>query len=197
VVLNEATLVLNKGWAPIGFASVRRAMELLVTERAHAILPEDYSVHDFESWADLKVASDEARIRTVSLNIKVPEVIRLVGYSGFPKHKLKLSRRNLFRRDKCSCQYCGRQLKSSDATIDHIIPRALGGTTTWLNCVIACLKCNMKKDDKTLAQAGMKLLRQPVAPHGMTSIRVPLFKKKQSWDKFISEAYWNVELLPE
>jgi 5-methylcytosine-specific restriction endonuclease McrA len=195
MVLNDATLVLNKGWVPIGFASVRRAMELLVTDRAQAILPDDYSVHNFDSWADLRLLDDEIRIRTVSLEIKVPEIIRLNTYTGVPQHKLKLSRRNLFRRDNCTCQYCGKQLKSEDATIDHVIPRALGGKTTWLNCVIACLKCNSKKDDKTLAQCGMRLIKIPVAPNGMASIRIPVFKKRISWDKFISEAYWNIELL--
>jgi len=195
VVLNEATLVLNQNWTPIGFASVRRALELMVTERAEAILPDDYTTHTFESWADLAVLEDEDCIKTVRLEIKVPEVIRLNKYNAVPRHRLKLSRRNLFRRDHCTCQYCGLKLKSQDATIDHVVPRAQGGKTTWKNVVIACLKCNNRKDSKTPEQAKMALLSTPKEPHGMASLRIPLFKKKVSWEKFVSDAYWNVELM--
>jgi 5-methylcytosine-specific restriction endonuclease McrA len=194
VVLQEATLVLNKNWTPIGFGSVGHAIELMAKERAEAILPDDYSIYDFESLTDLKVVEGEKFIKTVSLNVKVPEVIRLNGYGKIPQHRLKLSRRNLFRRDKCSCQYCGRQLKSIDATIDHVIPKAQGGKTNWKNCVISCLKCNNHKGNRTPKEARMQLIKQPVEPHGMTALRIPLFKKKVSWHKFVSDAYWDVEL---
>lgn len=194
MVLTESTLVLNKNWTPIGFASVRRAIELMASERAEAILPDDYTTHNFESWADIAVLKDEDCIKTVRLDIKVPEVVRLNKYNSMPMHRLKLSRRNLFRRDKCTCQYCGLKLKSQDATIDHVVPRAQGGKTTWKNCVIACLKCNNKKDNRTPVQAGMVLKTKPKEPHGMASLRIPLFKKKVSWEKFVSDAYWNVEL---
>ncbi len=194
MVLNEATLVLNKGWTPIGFASVRRAIELMATERAVAILPEDYTMHDFESWTDLRVLEEERCIKTVSLEIKVPEVIRLNSYNKIPKHRLKLSRRNLFKRDKNQCQYCGIKLKSQDATIDHVVPKSTGGKTSWLNCVIACLKCNNHKSNRTPEQANMVLKRKPFEPSGMTSLRVPLFKRRVSWEKFVSDAYWDVEL---
>ena len=194
MVLQEPTLVLNKNWTPIGFASVRHAIELMAKDRAQAILPDDYSIYNFEEWADLKVVEGEQFIKTVRLEVKVPEVIRLISYGKMPTHRLKLSRRNLFKRDSCSCQYCGVQLQTSDATIDHIIPKAQGGKTTWKNCVIACVKCNNNKGNRTPAESGMKLRKKPIEPHGMTALKIPIFKRKVSWQKFVSDAYWDVEL---
>lgn len=194
MVLQEPTLILNKNWTPIGFATVKKAIQLMAKDRAQAILPDDYSIYDFESWADLNVLEDEDCIKTVSLNIKVPEVIRLIDYGKMPKHRLKLSRRNLFKRDKNTCQYCGVKLSNQDATIDHVLPKSRGGKTTWKNCVIACVKCNNKKGNRKLDEVNMRLKKKPVEPSAMTPIRIPIFKKKVSWSKFVSDAYWDVEL---
>lgn len=92
-----------------------------------------------------------------------------------------------------NCQYCGVQPGSAECTIDHIIPRAQGGKTTWENTALACVDCNRKKADKTPEQAGMRLLKKPSKP------QVGLFdfgaiKPIKSWNAFVSEAFWNVEL---
>lgn len=194
MVLNEATLVLNKSWTPIGFSSVKYALKLLVSERAQAISPEDYSAYDFDSWAELSVLKGEPCVHTVNLEIKVPEVIRLLDYNKIPERHVKLSRRNLFRRDKNTCQYCKRKLKTEDITVDHILPRSQGGITSWTNCVVACLKCNIKKGSKTPQQANMQLIREPREPRWIAGFKIPLIKRKVSWDNFISEAYWEAEL---
>lgn len=194
MVLEDATLVLNKRWYPIDFTTVKRAITLLYCDSAAAIHPKDYSVHNFDSWSDLSVRSDEQRIVTVNLEIKVPEIIVLKQYGGVPSKHVVLTRRNLFRRDNYQCQYCGVKLKGEDATIDHIIPRSRGGKTTWTNCVVACLKCNTKKGNRKPADSNLNLMADPIEPTWTPCIKIPFFKKKVSWEKFISDAYWNVEL---
>ena len=195
MVLNEATLVLNKGWTPIDFTTVRDAICMVYSEAAKAVNPDDYSVHDFKSWSDLRVAEGQPCIRTVSLSIRVPEIIVLTNFNKLPQRRVVLSRRNLLTRDHSSCQYCGNKLKSEEATIDHVNPRKLGGITTWENCVIACVDCNRKKGHRTLIQSGMRLLHKPHKPRWNPSLKLPIFKRKVSWENFIAEAYWTVELM--
>jgi len=194
VVLNEATLVLNKSWLPIDFTTVRDALTMVYTEAAKAVNPEDYSIHNFSSWTDLRVAEGEDCVHTVSLEIRVPEVIVLTNFNKIPHRRVVLSRRNLFRRDHSSCQYCGIKLKTEDGTIDHVLPRSQGGKTTWTNCVIACVECNRKKANRTPEQAKMPLRYKPKKPRWNPSLKLPVFKRKVSWESFISEAYWTVEL---
>ena len=80
------------------------------------------------------------------------------------KHVDKVSRYMLYKRDGGKCAYCGKPLSREEATIDHIIPKKLGGKTNWENCVISCKKCNSRKDDKTLEEAGMTLRVTPYNP---------------------------------
>ena len=125
--------------------------------------------------------------------LRVPEVIVLAEYDRLPQAAVSFSRRNIFKRDRWTCQYCGLQPGGSELTIDHVVPRAQGGQSTWDNCVLACEDCNMRKADRTPKQAKMKLLSEPKRPrwtpiYARESIRIA------SWSKFISEAYWNVEL---
>ena len=105
---------------------------------------------------------------------------------------MPFTRHNLFMRDKNLCQYCGIKLSNNDITIDHVHPKSLGGETSWKNCVVACAKCNRKKDNKTLSQSGMKLLHTPFVPMWRPDFVSKI--KISSWDKFISAIYWNIEL---
>ncbi len=105
------------------------------------------------------------------------------------------SRRNLFKRDHSTCQYCACQPGTEELTIDHVLPRSQGGQTTWENCVLACVSCNAKKANRTPEQAMMKLRRAPVRPswkplYDATGVRIA------SWSRFLSDAYWNVPLDP-
>jgi 5-methylcytosine-specific restriction endonuclease McrA len=103
------------------------------------------------------------------------------------------SRRNLFKRDRFTCQYCGEQPGTEELTIDHVLPRSRGGVSTWENCVLACIECNHRKANMTPAEAGMPLKKDPARPNWR-----PLYAREDvmigSWSKFLSEAYWTVEL---
>ena len=163
---------------------------------AKAIQPETYETHDFESWADLAIEPDEPCISTIRLRIKVPEVIVLTRYKGVPKQRLVFTRRNLFKRDHFTCQYCGCRPGTSELTIDHVNPRSRGGTSTWENCVLACVACNHRKANRLPEEIGWKLLKDPVEPHWAPTFEAPIGRVRISWEKFVSERYWNVTLEP-
>ena len=194
-VLYEPTLVLNKNWLPICVCTVRRALTLVWKDLACIIAPENYAVHDFQSWSDLRHPREYSKIRTVSLEIRVPEIIVLRAFDRFTRPQVVFSRRNLFRRDKNACQYCGKRFPTEELSIDHVVPRAMGGVSSWTNCVVACLECNSRKGSRTLARASMRLTRSPQKPTPQMAFSLPLGRRKSSWDQFVSEAYWNTELV--
>jgi 5-methylcytosine-specific restriction endonuclease McrA len=105
-------------------------------------------------------------IRGVSITLQHPKVIKLVKYVKV-KRKLqqaKYSRKNILARDKMICQYCGIKCTAKTATLDHVVPKSRGGENSWTNIVTSCKKCNNKKDNKTPAEARMKLLSVPKKP---------------------------------
>jgi 5-methylcytosine-specific restriction endonuclease McrA len=106
------------------------------------------------------------------------------------------SRRNIFRRDRYTCQYCGEQRALRDLTIDHVVPRSREGRSTWENCVVACVSCNSRKANRLPAEAGMRLNREPRRPSWMASIDISRPERQESWNRFLSRAYWDVELKP-
>lgn len=195
-ILDERTLVLNRSWRAVNVTTVRRAITLVYQRLARVIQPETFDTHDFESWASITTRRGDPCIRTVSLNIRVPEIIVLASFDGHPEMRVPFSRRNLFLRDGLRCQYCGEKSSSEDLSIDHIVPRSRGGTSTWTNCVLACLACNVRKGDRTPEEARMKLLRPPARPRWTPYLSVHLGKRRASWQRFLSDRYWNVELEP-
>jgi 5-methylcytosine-specific restriction endonuclease McrA len=193
--LSEPTLVLNKNWLPLRVCSVRRALTLVFKDLARVIGTDgSFTLHDFRSWADLSVGHGEPCIQAVSLRIRIPEVIVLRFCDKYTRPRVVFSRRNLFRRDKNACQYCGKRFPTEDLSIDHVMPRSLGGHSSWANCVVACLKCNARKGNRTLVQAGMTIRRPPREPPPQAAFTLHWGKRKASWDHFVSEAYWDVEL---
>jgi 5-methylcytosine-specific restriction endonuclease McrA len=192
-VLQRPTLVLNRNWQPVRVATVARALVLLWNETARVVDPADYQTYDWANWSALRPREGEPVVRAVRFELRAPEVITLTGYDRLPRLAVTFSRRNVFKRDRFACQYCGHQPGSEELTIDHVVPRAQGGESSWENCVLACIDCNKGKADRTPAQAGMKLRREPIRPTWR-----PLYAshtlRLESWSKFISEAYWNVEL---
>jgi 5-methylcytosine-specific restriction endonuclease McrA len=193
-MLSEPALVLNRNWYPIGTTTVRDAICMIYRDAARALDPADCSVHDFDSWTSLRVAENEPCIRTVRLRIRVPEIIVLNYYDALPRRRVPFSRRNIYKRDEYRCQYCGARAPVADLTIDHILPRSFGGRSSWENCVIACLRCNRRKAHRTPLEAGMHLQRPPHEPTWSPCISIPIVKRRASWEQFVSERYWNVEL---
>jgi len=193
-LLSQYTLVLNKNWLAIGVTSVRHAISLVFSGTARAIHPETYETHDFDSWTDLSASEGEPCIRTVSLRMPVPEIIVLQAFDGVPRRRVVFSRRNIFRRDRFSCQYCGSRSSPGMLTIDHVVPRSRGGRSGWTNCVLACFHCNARKGNRTLDQAGLRLLRKPGEPPWVPYFTIPLAHRRISWEKFVSDSYWDVQL---
>lgn len=193
VVLQRPTLVLNRNWQPVNVATVGRALMMLWNESARVVDPLDYQMYDWADWSRLVPSGDEPFIQAIRARVRVPEVVALAAYDRLPAAAVSFSRRNIFKRDHQTCQYCGIQPGSAELTIDHVVPRAQGGISSWTNCVLACVACNMRKADRTPDQARMRLRAVPIRPkwkplYASHSVRIA------SWSKFISEAYWNVTL---
>ncbi len=191
--LQRPTLVLNRNWQPVNVATVARALVLLFNETARVVDPADYQLYDWADWSRLRPRDGEGFVQAVRFRLRVPEVITLTGYDRLPTAAVTFSRRNIFKRDHFTCQYCGDQPGSEELTLDHVVPRARGGESRWDNCVLACVACNKRKADRTPQQAGMKLRKEPVQPtwrplYAAHNVRI------ESWSKFVSEAYWNVAL---
>jgi 5-methylcytosine-specific restriction endonuclease McrA len=192
-VLQRPTLVLNRNWQPINVATVARALVMVWNQSARVVDPTDYQLYDWNDWSKLVPDGDEPFVQAVRQRFRVPEVVTLTEFDRLPSAAVTFSRRNVFKRDRFTCQYCNKQPGSDELTIDHVVPRALGGESKWTNCVLACWQCNARKADRTPKQAKMRLRKMPARP-----IWKPLYSehasRMASWSKFISEAYWNAEL---
>ena len=116
----------------------------------------DFQLYTWADWSRLAPLEGEPFIQAVRFRLRVPEVIALSQYDRVPTSIVAFSRRNLFKRDHYTCQYCGTQPGSEDLTIDHVLPRSLGGLTNWENCVLACVDCNKRKANRSPQQAGMQ-----------------------------------------
>jgi 5-methylcytosine-specific restriction endonuclease McrA len=162
--LDRPTLVLNRSWLPVNVTSVRRALVLVYRNVAAVVRTDTFETLDFSDWAAHPAPYPLRVVRTVTMQIPVPEVIVLRHYDRVARRFLPFSRRNLLRRDKARCQYCGRRPESKTLTIDHVTPRSLGGTTDWTNCVVACARCNGRKGGRTPEEVGMELLNRPERP---------------------------------
>jgi 5-methylcytosine-specific restriction endonuclease McrA len=202
-VLDSSVLVLNKHYMAVHVVNARRAFCLLFKQIAEVISVQDeqYVSFDFDSWRDLSAlredfpGDEDEVVSTVSFEIRVPRVIRLVFYDKLPRHDVRFNRRNIFARDGNRCQYCGKRFPTPELSLDHVVPRALGGRSTWDNLVCACTGCNARKGGRTPASAGMRLKRKPVKPRRNPVFRLSLGSKKyKSWKQFLSSAYWDIEL---
>jgi 5-methylcytosine-specific restriction endonuclease McrA len=192
-VLTRPTLVLNRNWQPVGVAPVARTLVLLWTESARVVDPRDYQLYTWADWSALRPGDDEPFIQAVRFRLRVPEVVVLTHYDRVPGNSVPFSRRNIYKRDRFTCQYCGAQPGTNELTVDHVIPRSQGGTTSWENCVLACVTCNSRKADRTPAQAHMPLRHPPTKPYWRPMYAAHAVRI-ESWSRFVSEAYWNVEL---
>jgi 5-methylcytosine-specific restriction endonuclease McrA len=188
-ILSEKVLVLNKNWQPVSTCTVRKALILAYTESARIVDPKTYEVLDLDAWAkrsSLEAPSDN-QIKTARFPITRPEILILTGFGGVHRHKIKFSRKNLAKRDRHTCQYCGHSLKNDPSSVDHIIPKCRGGRTEWTNCVLSCLKCNTKKANKTPKEAGFRLLTNPTKPQ-WTPFDEFDGRCPESWLSFLNKA---------
>ncbi len=204
--LESSVLVLNKFYAAVHIVNVKRAFALLFKESAEVVSIDNgqYNSYDFSSWVDVSAFKTEFElpdedqyesIRTFSIEIRVPKIIRLVVYDKLPKSRVKFNRKNIFARDKNICQYCGKRFPTSELSLDHVVPRTQGGISTWKNIVCACTDCNKHKGGRRPLEAGMKLIRKPVQPKHCPIIQLKLGSNKyQSWKQFLDNAYWSVPL---
>ena len=213
---HRKVLVLNKLWTAVGVATVQRAITLLFQVHQtgeHAGQPKariidpalDFQTFTWEDWSLLRPKEGEDVIRGIGANFRIPEIVMLTQYDKLPAQRVHFSRRTIYRRDNFTCQYCGHKV-GTEGTIDHIMPRAQGGETTWENCVLACVTCNSQKANRTPEKAirtkkdvdwkgpsPMKLLSVPKKPK-FALLKGDRGTVPKSWTHFISEAYWNVEL---
>ncbi|HID77159.1 MAG TPA: HNH endonuclease [Planctomycetaceae bacterium] len=199
--LSASVLVLNRFYVAVHVVGVRRAFGLLYRELAEVIHLEEgtFANYDFESWreiselrADVKQANDDW-IRAVNFEIQVPRVIRLLFFDRLPKRSFRLNRHSVLARDEHRCQYCGRRYPASQLSMDHVIPRSRGGTTSWDNVVCACLKCNVKKGGRTPQEARMSLQRKPFRPKRSPLLTLKLANPKyEIWKTWVEGASWDV-----
>ncbi|MGD0613686.1 MAG: HNH endonuclease [Anaerolineales bacterium] len=142
--MEAPVLVLNANFEPLNVCNTRRAVGLIMAGKAGMVM------------------NGRGYIHTVKLTIPRPSVIRLDQMVHRPRLRVKLTRREVFRRDNYTCQYCGRH--SSDLTVDHVLPKHLGGKHVWTNVVAACPACNHHKGGRRLEEAHMSLLHLPKEP---------------------------------
>lgn len=206
--LNTGTLVLNRSWLAVQICSVKRAIALVYQGHAKVVGTDGQS-YTFEDWTQVsqvmtEIESDEF-IHSPSLRIKIPRVIVLMFYDKLPKRTVSFSRKNIFERDRFTCQYCGvkppskraalKWMEQKSLTFDHIIPRSRGGKTTWENIVTACYECNRKKGNKSLEELGWRLKKRPDKPDWHPTLNIPLrIVPHKEWVNFLDLAYYNTEL---
>ena len=201
VALDQPVLVLNRLWQAVNVIGARRAFALLARGHAQVVHHHDDDFRTFAllDWIDFSTNNpplvELEMVRTPSRTIRLPRVILLAFFDKLPCKELKLTRGNVFDRDKNHCQYCGRTFEREDLNLDHVIPRGQGGKTTWENIVCSCIKCNTKKASRLPHEAGMRLIRKPVRPKWRPVISLVLGKQRHEvWKDFLDVAYWNVEL---
>jgi hypothetical protein len=166
---HKKALLLNASYEVITFIPERKIFKLLFKDKCEVI----------ETWQDT--------INWGNGSILLPSVLRLKSHIRRNYFNSNFSRKALVKRDRSSCQYCGKKLSASQITIDHVLPRAQGGITSFTNCVVACQICNNKKADKTPEQAHMMLLRKPTHPsfNAANYVSDPQEHWHPSWDDFL------------
>ena len=159
-------LVLNMDYTPISVCSIQRAFLLIFLQKAELIKENQQKV-----------------IHTIDRFFPMPSVIKLKKYVQVPYKGVILNRENIFRRDGYQCQYCG---TNKELTLDHVVPKAKGGDTSWGNLVTACKQCNSRKGDYSPGEAGLKLRVQPFRPSYVIFIRDLSGYSYKEWLPFLN-----------
>jgi 5-methylcytosine-specific restriction endonuclease McrA len=160
-------LVLNASYEPLCVVSVRRAVVLVLKEKAEVLHATGDALHSERS------------------EMPIPSVIRLRYFVKVPfRARAALNRRAVFARDNHRCQYCGAPADN----IDHVVPRSRGGEHVWENVVAACRPCNTRKEDRLLHETGLQLRHKPVAPKELTWIIVAVGTVHPHWEPYLQTA---------
>jgi len=196
-MVHASVLVLNRSYMPIHVTTARRAFSLLYQGLARAI-DKHYQTFDFDSWSEVAIEAQDQTIGLVDRLVKIPKVIVLIAFDRMPRRHVRFSRHNIYARDNNTCQYCGAQYPRSELNLDHVVPRSLGGTSTWENIVCSCLACNRRKGGMTPREAGVRLRRPPRRPKWtpMMGLLVTEIRHRE-WLPFLNivdASYWNAEL---
>lgn len=141
------TLLLNQGYQPIKAISWKRAICMFILDKVDIL--EEY----------------QEKISSPSIQFNLPAVVRLKHQTRSEPMRVRFSRAGIYARDKKTCHYCGNVFKSQDLTLDHVIPKSIGGKASWTNIVTSCKDCNTQKANKTPQQAGMRLIKRPEYPN--------------------------------
>jgi len=161
-------LVLNQNYEPLNICKVRRALVLLFRGKAEVL------------------ENGRGSLCSVSDMYDVPSVVRLIYFIKRPHHQQKMTKMEIFNRDKYTCQYCGRQ--SKEMTLDHVIPRKRGGEHSWENVVSACIPCNRRKAGRTPEEAAMPLLHRPRPPRSDGfHVPYPYLRLHIEWHKYLPQ----------
>jgi 5-methylcytosine-specific restriction endonuclease McrA len=162
--MSKQVLVLNASYEPLSLVSVRRAVVLLLREKAELL------------------EGTQQMLRSSNRLIPVPLVIRLVHYVRLPHRKVPSTRAAVMLRDAFACQYCGEQPGRHYLTVDHVVPRSRGGKHNWENLVTACTRCNQKKGSLTPEEASMQLIRRPFEPSYVALVLLSNPVAAQRWE---------------
>ncbi|MBE9477880.1 MAG: HNH endonuclease, partial [Chloroflexi bacterium] len=164
----RSVLVLNQNYEPLNICRVRRAIVLVYEDKAEMLEDGTGFIH------------------SISREFPLPSVIRLSHIIKRPRPKRRLTRLEVFNRDRYTCQYCGKETRQ--LTLDHVIPRYRGGEQTWENVVSACIPCNRRKAGRTPKEAGMRLMNCPCPPRDHLPFYIPLPLKTQTqWQKYLPQ----------
>lgn len=148
--MDREVLLLNSCEQVLDIISWKRAIKLLLKGKAIKPITHYNEIH---------------MIKTASGDVAIPAAIVLFRFYELPDVDLKPTRRNIFKRDNNTCQYCGTRTKNTkNLTVDHVYPKCLGGDSSWTNLVTACVDCNSKKGNMLLKEFGCKLLNKPKKP---------------------------------
>ena len=158
-------LVLNQDFRPISVCSVKRAFVLV-----------------FMNKVEMVSSFNGTKFHTVDQEFNIPAVVRLQNYVNVPYRGVELTRLNVFKRDSHLCQYCG---SKGDLSLDHVLPRSRGGSSSWKNLVTACKPCNTRKGDETPEEANMPLASKPFKPSYLMFLRDFSGFKYEEWKPYL------------
>jgi 5-methylcytosine-specific restriction endonuclease McrA len=166
--VSSRVLVLNASYEPINVCTVRRAAVLVLKERAEILEHADHM------------------LQAERVALPRPAVIRLRSYVRLPRdaHARRITRRAVFARDRWTCQYCG--IVRGSLTVDHVIPRSKGGTSSWENIVSSCAPCNRRKGDRLPTQIDMHPRRKPAPPNPTVFVHVATPTIPSAWEQYLA-----------